>query len=170
MTRTIKGNSKKVSKKAARIALNQRSAMTPEAVKQYEKIANPAAPDFKCEAANDKPETTTETTPQTVGQAVAVAVKKATANRKEGLRLWVLAGKPKPEDFVKVYGPKGPKMTWDQRAEKGIPAERFQDALAFANRLEKTAETGTPAPSEAPAVAAPPVTPTRRAKAARKGK
>jgi hypothetical protein len=138
----IKRNCTKVSKKAARIAINQRSAMTPEAVKQYEEIANPA-PDFKCEAANDDTETTTETTPKTPTEV--------SANRKEGLRLWVLAGKPKPEDFIAVYGPKGPKMTWDQRAEKGIAAERFQEALAFAHRLVKMAEPSTPAPAEAPA-------------------
>jgi hypothetical protein len=27
-------------------------------------------------------------------------------------------------------GPKGPKMTWAQRAKAGIPAEKFQAALA----------------------------------------
>jgi hypothetical protein len=31
--------------------------------------------------------------------------------------------------FIKVYGPKGPKMTWDQRAKAGVDAKHFQEAL-----------------------------------------
>jgi len=27
---------------------------------------------------------------------------------------------------VKVYGSAGPKMTWEQRAKAGVPAEKFQ--------------------------------------------
>ena len=41
-----------------------------------------------------------------------------------------LAGRPSQQDFVKVYGPNGPKMTWEQRAKAGVPAEKFQAALA----------------------------------------
>ena len=55
-------------------------------------------------------------------------------NRAEGIRLFTLAGRPSKEDFVKVYGPAGPKMTWEQRAKSGIPAEKFQSALAAAMR------------------------------------
>ena len=55
-------------------------------------------------------------------------------SRAEGIRLFALAGRPSKEDFVKVYGPAGPKMTWEQRAEAGVPAERFQAALASAMR------------------------------------
>ena len=29
----------------------------------------------------------------------------------------------------RVYGPKGPKMTWTQRAEAGVDAKHFQEAL-----------------------------------------
>ena len=55
-------------------------------------------------------------------------------NRSEGLRLFKLAGRPTKEQFVLVYGERGPKMTWDQRAAAGIPAERFQVALAKAGK------------------------------------
>jgi hypothetical protein len=51
-------------------------------------------------------------------------------SRAEGIRLFQLAGRPSREDFVKVFGPNGPKMTWAQRAEAGVPAEKFQAALA----------------------------------------
>ena len=58
-------------------------------------------------------------------------------SRAEGIRLFTLAGRPSKEDFVKVYGPAGPKMTWEQRAEAGVPAEKFQAALASAMRQAK---------------------------------
>lgn len=51
-------------------------------------------------------------------------------NRSEGLRLFKLAGRPTTEQFVLVYGERGPKMTWDQRAAAGVPANKFQAALA----------------------------------------
>src|SRR5258708_14323284 len=51
-------------------------------------------------------------------------------NRSEGLRLFKLAGRPTTEQFVFVYGERGPKMTWDQRAAAGVPAKKFQAALA----------------------------------------
>jgi len=54
--------------------------------------------------------------------------------RAEGLRLFKVAGRPTEEQFVLVYGENGPKMTWDQRAAAGIPAEKFQVALAKAGR------------------------------------
>jgi len=48
----------------------------------------------------------------------------------EGTRLYALAERPTKAQFVKVYGAKGPTMTWVQRAKAGIPAEKFQSALA----------------------------------------
>jgi hypothetical protein len=58
----------------------------------------------------------------------------AGANRSEGIRMFKLAGRPTKEQFVAVYGERGPKMTWEQRAAAGIPAEKFQAALASAMR------------------------------------
>ncbi len=55
--------------------------------------------------------------------------KAARAHIAEGTRLFALAGRPTKADFIKVYGPKGPKMTWAQRAEAGIDAKHFQEAL-----------------------------------------
>jgi len=50
--------------------------------------------------------------------------------RAEGLRLFNLAGRPTEEQFVLVYGKQGPRMTWEERANAGIPAAKFQAALA----------------------------------------
>jgi NADPH-dependent ferric siderophore reductase len=47
----------------------------------------------------------------------------------EGTRLYTLAGRPNKTDFVKVYGPKGPAMTWAQRAKAGVNGKHFQEAL-----------------------------------------
>jgi len=42
----------------------------------------------------------------------------------------MLAGRPTKAQFVKVYGPRGPKMTWAERAAAGVEAKHFQAALA----------------------------------------
>ena len=63
-------------------------------------------------------------------QAPKKSATSAGKSRAEGIRLFALAGRPSKEDFVKVYGPAGPKMTWEQRAKAGVPAEKFQAALA----------------------------------------
>ena len=51
-------------------------------------------------------------------------------NRAEGLRLFKVAGRPTRAQFAAVFGPNGPRMTWDQRAAAGVPAKKFQAALA----------------------------------------
>lgn len=70
-------------------------------------------------------------------KSLKTSTKAAGKSRAEGIRLFTLAGRPSKEDFVKVYGPAGPKMTWEQRAEAGVPAEKFQSALAAAMRQAK---------------------------------
>ena len=55
--------------------------------------------------------------------------KAARANISEGTRLYALAGRPTKAQFIKVYGAKGPSMTWEQRAAAGVPPEKFQEAL-----------------------------------------
>jgi hypothetical protein len=55
--------------------------------------------------------------------------KAARANITEGTRLYALAGRPTKAQFVKVYGAKGPSMTWEQRAAAGVDAKHFQAAL-----------------------------------------
>jgi hypothetical protein len=56
--------------------------------------------------------------------------KSAGVNRSEGIRMFKLAGRPTKEQFIQVYGEKGPRMTWAQRAAAGVPANKFQAALA----------------------------------------
>ena len=51
-------------------------------------------------------------------------------NRAEGLRLFKLAGRPTREQCILVYGERGPRMTWAERAKAGVPANKFQAALA----------------------------------------
>jgi hypothetical protein len=52
-----------------------------------------------------------------------VRSKAARAHIAEGTRLFALAGRPTKAQFVKVYGPQGPKMTWAQRAKGGRRCE-----------------------------------------------
>jgi len=56
--------------------------------------------------------------------------KAALKNIAEGTRLFALAGRPTKHQFILVYGIRGPHMTWTQRAAAGVPAEKFQEALA----------------------------------------
>jgi hypothetical protein len=51
-------------------------------------------------------------------------------NRSEGLRLYKVAGRPTREECILVYGDRGPRMTWAERAKAGVPANKFQAALA----------------------------------------
>jgi hypothetical protein len=59
----------------------------------------------------------------------ATRSKAARANISEGTRLYALAGRPTKAQFIKVYGTKGPAMTWEQRAAAGVDAKHFQAAL-----------------------------------------
>src|ERR1019366_10066559 len=63
-------------------------------------------------------------------------------NRAEGLRLFKLAGRPTTEQFVRVYGERGPRMTWEQRAAAGVPAKNFQAALAAKGGSRPTKAAG----------------------------
>jgi hypothetical protein len=68
-----------------------------------------------------------------VAKKAKTTVKRARARSKaiaEGTRLFALAGRPTKSQFTKVYGPKGPTMTWAHRAEAGVDAKHFQAALA----------------------------------------
>jgi hypothetical protein len=69
----------------------------------------------------------------------------AGASRAEGIRLFTLAGRPSKQDFIKVYGPNGPKLTWTQRSEAGVPAEKFQAALAAKQSGRKDDKPSIPA-------------------------
>src|SRR5882672_11354657 len=63
--------------------------------------------------------------------AAPVTRSKATrAHMREGIRLFAVAGRPTQAQCILVYGPKGPKMTWAQRAKAGVPAEKFQAVMA----------------------------------------
>jgi murein L,D-transpeptidase YcbB/YkuD len=55
--------------------------------------------------------------------------KAARSSIAKGTRLFAVAGRPTKAQFIKVYGPNGPKMTWAQRAEAGVDAKHFQEEL-----------------------------------------
>jgi len=71
--------------------------------------------------------------------AKAVSTKSTAAgqSRAEGVRLFNLAGRPTKQQFQLVYGERGHLLTWTARAEAGVPAEKFQAALASAMRQAK---------------------------------
>ena len=77
-----------------------------------------------------KAKTVKKTKKQAQPKQSQVRSKSARAHIAEGTRLFALAGRPTKAQFIKVYGPKGPKMTWAQRAEAGVDAKHFQAALA----------------------------------------
>lgn len=87
--------------------------------------AKAQAKQAKVAAKAAKPQTKSTASPKTQSQKSFAGM-----NRAEGIRLFRLAGRPTPEQFILVYGERGPKMTWEQRAAAGVPAERFQAALA----------------------------------------
>ena len=77
-----------------------------------------------------KVKTTKKATKQAQPKPAQVRSKAARAHIAEGTRLFALAGRPTKAQFIKVYGPQGPKMTWEQRAKAGVDAKHFQAALA----------------------------------------
>ena len=80
-------------------------------------------------AAKPAKKTMTATKSSPVAKPSVTRSKKARANISEGTRLYALAGRPTKAQFIKVYGAKGPAMTWQERAAAGVPADRFQEAL-----------------------------------------
>lgn len=52
------------------------------------------------------------------------------AAKAAGQKQFFIAGRPTLAQVIKVYGPKGPTMSWEQRAKAGVPAEKFQAVLA----------------------------------------
>jgi hypothetical protein len=81
-----------------------------------------------------------KTTPKATKAKASTKSTLAGKSRAEGIRLFNLAGRPSKDDFVKVLGPDGPKMTWDQRAAAGVPASKFQAVLATKQSGRKDAK------------------------------
>jgi len=78
-------------------------------------------------------------------QSQRKSAKAAGQSRAEGIRLFKLAGRPTKEQFVLVYGERGPRMTWDERAKAGVSAKQFQAALAAKQSGRKDAKPSIPA-------------------------
>ena len=81
-------------------------------------------------AAKAKPKVKTQKATKTKTPAPSLPKSVVSLNRSEGIRLFKLAGRPTREQFTLVYGERGPRMTWDERAKAGVPAKQFQTALA----------------------------------------
>jgi len=54
---------------------------------------------------------------------------KGKAARAAGVAQYCLAGRPTEAQFIEVYGPRGPRMTWAEREKMGVGAKDFQTAL-----------------------------------------
>lgn len=87
----------------------------------------------------------TKSTKASKPRASKPSAKSAGANRAEGIRLFKIAGRPTREQFQLVYGERGHLMTWDQRAAAGVPANKFQAALAAKQSGRKDAKPSIPA-------------------------
>ena len=73
----------------------------------------------------------------------------ARANIVEGTRLYARPDAQTRLEFIKVYGPNGPKMTWAQRAEAGVDAKHFQGRFkAKGPRVRRTSEALGPKTAE----------------------
>jgi hypothetical protein len=88
--------------------------------KKTRKVRSSAKARPKAKARKNPKSAATQTMPKSV----------VSQNRSEGLRLFKLAGRPTKEQFRLVYGERGHLMTWAQRAAAGVPAKKFQAALA----------------------------------------
>lgn len=118
-------------------ALKKLGKMTPKELAALIPATPTPVVDVKSRAANDDTE-------QRVGKTAAPAAAPAKGNsapkppapstpagnaRKEGIRLFALAGKPKKQDFIHVYGEMGAKWTWVARA-KAVGLSTAEEAAA----------------------------------------
>ena len=140
-----------VTSRNAAIALNQEKALKPE-----------VAADYKTRAANDDTNAPAQAAAQTATKAPEATTKKAATPkppvpstpagdaRKEGIRLFQLAGKPTKQDFTHVYGEMGAKWTWVARA-KAVGLNTAEEAAAeFQKMLAKAAGSCVVATEEEP--------------------
>ena len=81
-------------------------------------------------AAKAKSKVKTQKATKTTTPAQALPKSVVSLNRSEGIRLFKVAGRPTKEQFILIYGERGPRMTWAERAKAGVPAKQFQTALA----------------------------------------
>lgn len=109
-----KGTSRKTA--VRRMRANQKAAA---ALRQ---AAEKNTPDFKQAAANDIQAAVNES-------AAKMPKTDAGKARSAGIQDFILAGRPSKADFIAVYGPTGPKLTWVARAALGVDAAHFQRAL-----------------------------------------
>jgi hypothetical protein len=146
---------------AAIAELQQKHNLTRKvAIKRFEqsmKEAAAKASEPSSGAASSSSASATTKAPK--AEVVRLTAEQVSANRKEGLRLFALSGRPTKDQFIAVYGKEGHKWTWIQRAKHlnlSSPeeaAKTFQATLAkVAPQLVKVAAPA-PAPKAAPVMA-----------------
>ncbi len=111
--------------------MSKKPKQSKKATKSSKRTRVAAKPAKETKAATKvTPAVTQSATPANQPTATPVTRSKAArAHIAEGTRLFALAGRPTKDQFVKVYGPKGPTMNWAQRAEAGVDAKHSQAAL-----------------------------------------
>ena len=103
---------------------------TKKATRNSKRTKVAAKPAKKAKAATKAAPVVPAATPATESTPTPVTRSKAArASIAEGTRLFALAGRPTKQQFILVYGEKGPTMTWAQRAAAGVDAKHFQVAL-----------------------------------------
>jgi hypothetical protein len=103
---------------------NKKTKKAMKSSKRTKVAAKPAKKTKVAPAVTPAATSASQPTPKPVTRSKA-----ARAHIAEGTRLFALAGRPTKAQFVKVYGLKGPHMTWAERAESGVDAKHFQEAL-----------------------------------------
>ena len=77
-------------------------------------------------AAKAKPKVKTQRTTKTKTPPQSLPKSVVSLNRSEGIRLFKLAGRPTKEQFILVYGERGPRMTWDERPRRAYQQSSFR--------------------------------------------
>jgi hypothetical protein len=98
-------------------------------------------------AAKAKPKVKTPKATKTKTPAQSLPKSVVSLNRSEGIRLFKVAGRPTPEQCILVYGERGPRMTWEERAKAGVPAKQFQSALAAKTSQAPSKASAKPKPA-----------------------
>lgn len=126
-------------------ALKKLGKMTPKELAALIPATPAPVVDVKSRAANDDTQVAPPAPVTTPAKATTPEPPKPQTDagkaRSEGIRLFKLAGKPKKEDFIHVYGKPGVAWTWVARAKAVGLATAEEAAAQFQTMLAKPAQS-----------------------------